>query len=81
MVRRKTQAPATDTEYSDEFEEYITEQCDTEYDVTSGQSDYEHEDETVIFRPKPSTSTAVKPLNQSNKLKERAYAYSKKANK
>ncbi|CAC5410265.1 unnamed protein product [Mytilus coruscus] len=61
MVRRKTQAPATDTEYSDEFEEYITEQCDTEYDVTSGQSDYEHEDETVIFRPKPSTSTAVKP--------------------
>ncbi|CAC5407267.1 unnamed protein product [Mytilus coruscus] len=61
MVRRKTQAPATDTEYSDEFEEYIAEQCDTEYDVTSGQSDYEHEDETVIFRPKPSTSTAVKP--------------------
>ncbi|CAC5410305.1 Retrovirus-related Pol polyprotein from transposon opus,Retrovirus-related Pol polyprotein from transposon 17.6 [Mytilus coruscus] len=62
MVRRKTQAPATDTEYSDEFEEYITEQCDTEYDVTSGQSDYEHEDETVIFRPKPSRSTAVKPF-------------------
>ncbi|CAC5368133.1 unnamed protein product [Mytilus coruscus] len=61
MVRRKTQTPATDTEYSDEFEEYITEQCDTEYDVTSGQSDYEHKDETVIFRPKPSTSTAVKP--------------------
>ncbi|CAC5421595.1 unnamed protein product [Mytilus coruscus] len=61
MVRRKTQAPPTDTEYSDEFEEYITEQWDTEYDVTSGQLDYDHEDETAIFRPKPYTSTAVKP--------------------